>query len=128
MNYFNESFKEEVTKCVTINNNENNFGFVRVRGVSLKESVFNVESNFESIKKHILKAINENIDLLVFPELSLTSYTCGDLFFKNSLLDACNSKIKELAEIGKNSNLIYIVGSPFTYNQKIYNWQQVNIL
>lgn len=120
-NSTNASFKEEVTKCVTINNNENNFGFVRVRGVSLKESVFNVESNFESIKKHILKAINENIDLLVFPELSLTSYTCGDLFFKNSLLDACNSKIKELAEIGKNSNLIYIVGSPFTYNQKIYN-------
>ena len=60
-NSTNASFKEEVTKCVTINNNENNFGFVRVRGVSLKESVFNVESNFESIKKHILKAINENI-------------------------------------------------------------------
>lgn len=112
---------ESSNQQIAINNNENNFGFVRIRGISLKESIFDVETNFINIKAHILKAFDDNIDVLVFPELSLTSYTCGDLFFKNSLLEACNKKIKELAEIGKDSSLIYIIGAPFTYNQKIYN-------
>lgn len=58
-----------------------NYGFFRVASASLKLRVADPDFNKEEIKKAIDTALEENARLLVTPELSLTGYTCADLFF-----------------------------------------------
>ena len=59
--------------------------------------------------------------LCTFPELSLTGYTCGDLFFNTSLLDAARAALIELAHATAQSPIITIVGLPIAYESRLYN-------
>ena len=58
-----------------------NYGFFRVASASLKLKVADPEYNASEIKKIIDEALTEQVRLLVTPELSVTGYTCADLFF-----------------------------------------------
>ena len=59
--------------------------------------------NVASICKLIQKADENNCDLVVFPELSLTGYTCGDLFFQRNLQQAVNGGIAAIASTPRDS-------------------------
>ena len=61
-------------------------GFIKVAAAMPKVTVADVTANAENIKSLILAADEKKVNLLVFPELSLTGYTCGDLFFNDTLI------------------------------------------
>lgn len=70
-----------------------NYGFFRVAAASLKLKVANPSYNKEEIKKAIDKAVSEDVRLLVTPELSITGYTCADLFFTKALQEAADEAL-----------------------------------
>lgn len=98
-----------------------NYGMFRVASASLKLKVANPSYNKEEIKKVIDKAVEEDVRLLVTPELSITGYTCADLFFTRTLLDNADKALLELAEYTKEKNICVIVGAPYIYKNKLLN-------
>lgn len=98
-----------------------NYGMFRVASASLKLKVANPSYNKEEIKKVIDQAVEEDVRLLVTPELSITGYTCADLFFTRTLLDSADKALLELAEYTKDKNICVIVGAPYIYKNKLLN-------
>lgn len=98
-----------------------NYGMFRVASASLKLRVADPEYNKTEIIKAIDRALEENVRLLVTPELSVTGYTCADLFFTRALLESAQKAVFELAEYTKDKNIFVIVGSPCEYQGKLYN-------
>ncbi|MDE5670668.1 MAG: NAD(+) synthase [Eubacterium sp.] len=98
-----------------------NYGFFRVAAASLKLKVANPSYNKEEIKKAIDKAVSEEVRLLVTPELSITGYTCADLFFTKALQDAADEALFDIVEYTKGKNIVVIVGMPVSYYSKLYN-------
>lgn len=98
-----------------------NYGMFRVASASLKLKVANPSYNKEEIIKVIDKAVEEDVRLLVTPELSITGYTCADLFFTRTLLDSADKALLELAEYTKDKNICVIVGAPYIYKNKLLN-------
>ncbi|MDE6659119.1 MAG: NAD(+) synthase [Eubacterium sp.] len=98
-----------------------NYGFFRVAAASLKLKVANPSYNKEEIKKAIDKAVSEDVRLLVTPELSITGYTCADLFFTKALQDAADEALFELAKYTEGKNIAVLVGSPCEFINKLYN-------
>lgn len=98
-----------------------NYGMFRVASASLKLKVANPSYNKEEIKKVIDKAVEEDVRLLVTPELSITGYTCADLFFTRTLLDSADKALLELAEYTKDKNICVIIGAPYIYKNKLLN-------
>ena len=62
------------------------YGFVKVAAVSPKVKVADVEFNVAQIKAQLDICWKKEVSVVVFPELSLTGYSCGDLFFQEALL------------------------------------------
>jgi NAD+ synthase (glutamine-hydrolysing) len=98
-----------------------NYGFFRVAAASLKLKVADPSYNKDEIKKVIDKALEENVRLLVTPELSITGYTCADLFFTKALQDASNKAIEDICEYTKGKNIAVIVGAPYKSKNKLFN-------
>ncbi len=96
-------------------------GFIRVAAATPKIRVADPEYNGEQILKLMEQGVKDHAKVMVFPELCLTGYTCGDLFLQDALLDAAR---KQLARIVRDSNhldVIGFVGLPFQHNGALYN-------
>ena len=93
------------------------FGFVRVGAISNQLFLANPIRNAHEILKMVQKADSCGIDIVTTPELSLTGYTCGDLFFHDNLLSCVESAIRYLLENSKNMD---IIPYPFFYNFPYY--------
>ena len=74
-----------------------NYGYYNVAAATIDVQIGDVEANTEAILKKA-KECREQTDLLVFPELCISGYTCGDLFFESALLDACEAALERLCE------------------------------
>ena len=98
-----------------------NYGFFRVAAASLKLKVANPSYNKEEIKKAIDKAVSEDVRLLVTPELSITGYTCADLFFTKALQQAADEALFDIARYTEGKNIAVLVGSPCEFINKLYN-------
>ncbi len=83
--------------------------------------VADVDFNTAQTAKYIEKAEKEKVDLLVFPELGITGYTCADLFFQQSLINASNSGINTILKTSTNSNMIIAIGAPLMLKGCLYN-------
>ena len=82
--------------------------------------IADVSYNVSQIEKLFLS--QNDLGILLFPELSLSGYTCGDLFFQDSLLDACLEGLKKLKEDSKQKKgTLLIVGLPFRKGNALYN-------
>ncbi|MCC8074157.1 MAG: NAD(+) synthase [Clostridiales bacterium] len=97
------------------------YGFVRAAAVSLKLKVADPEYNKEEIKKAIDAALEENVKILVTPELSVTGYTCADLFFTKALQDKAENTVADISKYTKGKNIVIIVGAPVAYYNSLYN-------
>lgn len=95
--------------------------FLNVASACPLTNVMDTKFNLTNIKKCIDKAINENVKYIAFPELSITSYSCGDLFLNNQLLNSSLNVIKELCLFLKDKDILVSVGSPFLYENSLYN-------
>lgn len=96
-------------------------GFVKVGAVTPKIKVADCEHNRKEIIKLIEEGEKAKIRLLVFPELCITGYTCGDLFLQNVLLRSAKEELLKIAEATENKELLAVVGLPFFIDGKLYN-------
>ena len=96
-------------------------GFVKAAAATPDIRVADVEYNTEQICKAIDQACENGAKLIVFPELCVTGYTCGDLFTQNALLKASYSGLKKIAAYTKGKDVLAFVGMPFTESGKLYN-------
>lgn len=98
-----------------------NFGYVKTMAITPKVRVADVAFN----KRAVLRAVEEAKDkcaaLLALPELCLTGYTCGDLFYSDVLLSAAKRALKEIAESTAESAMLVFIGLPVKKDGLIYN-------
>ena len=102
--------------------NINDYGFVRVAAASPKLKVADCNYNTSQIKQLIDEAVIQNIQFITFPELSITGYTCADLFFQTALQRKALDALMELVEFMRDKkSLITLVGLPLLHNNNLYN-------
>ncbi|KPU44242.1 glutamine-dependent NAD(+) synthetase [Oxobacter pfennigii] len=99
----------------------NRYGFVRVGAAAPKLKVADPVYNIKEIENLILKAEDENAAVITFPELSISAYTCGDLFGQESLLKACDEAVKELCTFSAGRDIVIVVGAPVSFMQFTFN-------
>ncbi len=97
------------------------YGFLRVATCSPMLKVANIEFNIEEIKKQIDIAYEKGSKLIVFPELSISGYTMGDLFFQNRLIEESYKGIEEIMEYTREMESIIAVGNPFVTGNQMFN-------
>lgn len=98
-----------------------NYGFLRAAAASLKLKPADPEFNKNEIIRAIDEAVKNETRLLVTPELSVTGYTCADLFFSKTLYNSAMSAIGEIAEYTNGKNIAVLVGVPVEYKNSLYN-------
>ncbi|MBQ0072111.1 MAG: NAD(+) synthase, partial [Spirochaetales bacterium] len=96
-------------------------GFVKVAAVSPSLKVGNPVYNADEIICLMEEAQKKGVKVLVFPELSITGYTCGDLFFQRSLQDAAEEALLRIVEASENTDMLTFVGYPLPFGGKLYN-------
>lgn len=96
-------------------------GFIKVAAGVPDCTVADVSANTKEIKRLISKANELKINLLCLPELCITGYTCGDLFFSETLLNSAKNALKEITEYTAGLYPIVIVGVPLIYSSKLFN-------
>ena len=99
----------------------NEYGYVKVGASTLELKVSDTIYNVQMIKKQIDEAVNKNIQIISFPELSITGYTCGDLFNQDILIDKSYEGLKDLVDYSKDKMIVIIVGAPIKCENKLYN-------
>lgn len=98
-----------------------NFGFYKVSAAIPTVSVANPQENSKNIISLVKEAFKENSKMVVFPELSITGYTCGDLFQKSSLINESQLALFNIASNTKELPILILVGLPIPNNNKLYN-------
>ena len=96
-------------------------GFIKVAAASPSLKVGNPSFNKERIIDLMNEADRKGVKVLVFPELSITGYTAGDLFFQSALLESATEALLEIAEASAALDVLSFVGYPLRYNGKLYN-------
>lgn len=96
-------------------------GFVSVAAITPHVTVAGIDENVEEIKSWIELCQEEKVSVGVFPELCITGFTCGDLFYSDLLLKRAKEALIDLAAFTKEKEGIFFVGLPFFYQGKIYN-------
>lgn len=94
----------------------NRFGFVRISVVTPACAVGNPRQNVAEINS--LLGTMRSSDIVVFPELSITGYTCGDLFKQQNLLEAAEDAVREIRTA---KDQIVFVGSPVPIGNELFN-------
>lgn len=100
---------------------QNNFGFVRVAAAVPKCHVADVEANVAEVKSQITEAIEEGVEVLCFPELTVTGYTCADLFFTQQLQQNALKGVQEICEFTRGKSIIVLVGAPLKVDNNLFN-------
>ena len=96
-------------------------GFIRVAAASPKIRVGDVDFNIAQTVSFARKAAAKDTAVIVFPELGITGYTCGDLFEQKALLDKAKLGLFDLAEQTGDLNTVIIVGLPYEIGGKLFN-------
>ncbi len=96
-------------------------GFVKVAAITPDVRVADIPYNTEQICIGIDKAVAEKAKVVVFPELCVTGYTCGDLFLHETLLTEAEEALREISAYTKTKDMLVFVGLPFCVAGKIYN-------
>lgn len=95
------------------------FDFVRLTCAVPNVEVGNTKHNTQEIIKYIES--NRTSDIIAFPELCISGYTCGDLFFQQTLLDEVKVGVREIAESTADKSCVVAVGAPLTVDGQLYN-------
>ncbi len=96
-------------------------GFVRVGAVVPKLKVADTEFNCNEIIKQIEVASNNKIQIIVFPELCVTGYTCQDLFEQDALLEEAEKALNRILDYTNNLDIICIIGMPIKAENQLFN-------
>ncbi|MCM1024653.1 MAG: NAD(+) synthase [Prevotella sp.] len=96
-------------------------GFIRVAAATPDIKVADCEHNADRIIELIGQAAAEDVSIVVFPELCVTGYTCGDLFLQKTLLDGAKKALVRIARETADCDLLAFVGVPVEADGKLYN-------
>ena len=96
-------------------------GFVKAAAVTPNIKVADPHYNAKQIGKEIEEAVRRGAKLIVFPELCLTGYTCGDLFLQEVLLTEAMEALAEVKAATEDSDALVFVGLPLVRQHKLYN-------
>lgn len=97
------------------------FGFVRVAAVVPRVKVADVNANVAEICRLAEDAERQEVSIAVFPELSVTGYTCADLFGQQLLIGKAEEGIKQLKSFSRGKKLTMVVGVPVRVAGNLYN-------
>lgn len=99
----------------------NKYGYLRVAAAYPKVALADPGTNSVRIADMISNLSKKGARLIVFPELCLTGYTCGDLFNQPILLDSAMRQLGFLQQITKEAHVTAVVGLPVRYRGRLYN-------
>lgn len=97
------------------------FGFVRVAAVVPRVKVADVDANIAEICRLAEDAERQEVSIAVFPELSVTGYTCADLFGQQLLIGKAEEGVKQLKSFSRGKKLTMVVGVPVRVAGNLYN-------
>ena len=96
-------------------------GFIKVAAATPKIKVADPAYNTEEILKIIDETEKKGASILVFSELTISGYTCGDLFLQQPLLTECKNQLLRIVKATENKSMLVVVGCPIVIKQKLYN-------
>lgn len=98
-----------------------NYGFVKVAAAVPHVKVADCKFNAERIEAQILTAEGKGVQIIIFPELSVTGYTCGDLFGQQLLLEEAERALIHILDTTRQLDIISILGMPVVVNSTVIN-------
>ena len=98
-----------------------NYGFFRVAAAAPRLRVADPDYNAGQLETVIDRAVAQQVRLLVTPELSVTGYTCADLFFTAALQQAADLAVQRLAAYTAGKDIAVLIGAPVPYKNSLYN-------
>lgn len=98
-----------------------NYGFITVAAAIPSTRVADVQYNVEEIERLVEEAEQKGVELLVFPELCITGYTCQDLFRSSHLLDASDQALSILTDFSLGRGITFVVGAPIRQDDRLMN-------
>ena len=99
----------------------NSFGFVRVAAAVPQLRVADCDWNAQATMRQIDEAVAQGVQIICFPELGMTGYTCADLFFNHRLQENALEALRRVCEHTRGKNIIVIAGSPLMISNQLYN-------
>lgn len=96
-------------------------GFIKAAAVTPKIKVADPEYNAREICERLEEAYEHGAKLIVFPELCLTGYTCGDLFCQPLLLKEAKRQLRRIAGATEGHDALVLVGLPVERDGRLYN-------
>lgn len=99
----------------------NCYGFLKAAAASPRLKIANPAYNVSEIMHLVRKAEEKGTAVLVFPELCITGYTCGDLFMQRHLQEQCLDAVKTLLKETKDISALIMVGAPLVIKDRLYN-------
>ena len=96
-------------------------GFIRVAAATPAVKVADCVYNKEQILAYIQQAQEQQVKVLIFPELCLTGYTCGDLFLQDALIGAAEQALLEIAEQTRGIEMLLMIGLPVRKGTALYD-------
>ena len=97
------------------------YGFIRVATAVPVVRVADVEANTAEICRMTGEAEANGASIVLFPELSITGYTCSDLFFQKALQDETLSVLSAIVKDSVSSDVLIFIGFPYLHSSKLYN-------
>ena len=97
------------------------YGFIKVAAAAPQIAVADCLKNAQSIIGTVNELKESNAELILFPELSLTSCSCGDLFTQPHFIHTCKLAIEQIANETAKSDAIIVVGAPVEQRNSLYN-------
>lgn len=97
------------------------YGFVKVAAAVPQVKIGNCKWNIHQIESLIAQAEGKGVEVICFPELCITGYTCADLFQQQQLLDSCENALFHLLDVTHSLNIISIIGLPLRINTMLLN-------
>ena len=98
-----------------------NYGFIKVAAAVPNVKVADCSFNEMHIENLVAQAEGKGVEINCFPELSMTGYTCGDLFAQQLLLDSAENALFRLLDFTRSLNIITIIGMPVQMNSTLIN-------
>lgn len=98
-----------------------NQGFVKVAAATPDIKVADCEFNRRKMEELVDRAAKKGVKIIVFPELVLTGYTCGDLFLQEALLTEAKKQLLILADNSRDKDMLIFAGLPLEKSGKLYN-------
>ena len=96
-------------------------GFIKVSAATPDVRVGDCEYNADEIIRMVYEMEEQGAKVMVFPELCITSYSCGDLFWQETLLNEAKVQLMRIAKETEAVDGLIFVGLPLEYNGKLYN-------